>query len=156
MERIKKSDVLKGTDKREDVETEHGLVTIRPLTDAEMSEIQESVYEGLSSNTIQEMPKLAKIMKNARDKGLDVADVDFEKHVNIDRADLMQFKRNEVRANRKAAAFAMSCDGQEWTEDEVGRMNPGVPMQIAIEVFKISGAEVPVEDVKGFRTKKRK
>ena len=156
MERIKKSDVLKGVGKRVDVETEHGLVTIRPLTDSEMSDVQECVYSGLSADTIKEMPKLARLINDARDKGKDLDDIDFEKHVKINPADMMVFKRNEMKANRRAVAFALSCDGEEWSEEEVGRMNPGVPTLIALKVFEISGTGVSVADVKNFRKKSRK
>lgn len=151
MEKIKKSDVLKGLGKRVEVETTDGLVVIRPLSDAEMEQVETLVYEGLSRETIDAMPKIAKAAKKALKEG---KELEVLEKVGISAEDMMQFKKNESASTRQAVAFAMSCDGEEWTADEVGRLSRGVPALIAKEVFEISGTGVTVEQARRFCEKR--
>lgn len=145
MDRIRKSDVLKGTGKRESVEAMGGTFIIRPLTDGEVAEVQELIYKGLSEQAIAALPALAKRAKVALKTGKSLEDMNFD-GLTLPTEDLMAFKKNETDANKVAVAYALSCDGEEWTSEDVAKLPVGIPRKIAQAVFKLSGVSSDQEE----------
>lgn len=89
------------------------VLTIRPITDAEFNEVQDIILDGLSR-----------------------ADLD-------DPARLMDIKDRERRAKLLAVAYGLSCDGQEWTAEEVEKLPAGRPDELYAHLGEISGFPAP-------------
>lgn len=149
MDRIRKSDVLKGVGKRDSVKTSIGDAVVRPLTDAEIDEVEGIAYEGLSAEAIDALPKLGKLVKQAKLQGKKIEDLDCSGL--IPPADMLIFRKNEARTCRVVAAYGLSCDGEEFTPEDVGKMPSGVPAKISEAVMKLTGEEVTDKAVNGFR-----
>lgn len=110
--RATKQMVLEGTSYRKAFfipQLQNLTVFIRPITDTEYGRVQDIILTGL-----------------------DVKDVE-----NIQ--DVQGIVERERLAKYTAVAYALSCDGQEWTAEDVGNLPQGIPDKIYQEVAKISG-----------------
>ncbi len=146
MNRLKKSDILAGMNKRETLPIDEiGCdVVIRPLSSGEMSKVKELALRGLSSDAFRKLPLLRKKLMMI-EAGQDASTLD----TGLEAADMIQAQLNEHDGNVMAAAFGLSCDGETWTEEDVEKLPPGVPDTIADAVFRISGGRE--EDVAAAR-----
>lgn len=129
--KLTKEAVLKGAQKRETIHLDAlgGSLTIRPLTDGELSEIRSIALKGMSDEAIRAIPRLQAIA--AKRGSIDDLPLTGD--------DLMQAQRNDSEGNVMAAAYGLSCDGESWNTEEVRGLPVGVPELIAKAVFALSG-----------------
>ena len=145
---LSKAELLKGKAavRTVPIATLEGEVAIRSLTDGEFHDIQQLFVEAVSM-------KLD--IKPEEMKGGELA-ADEEKlasRVNTT-IDVGQFARADYESSLMAAAFGLSVNGEEWTQEEVMQLPPGSAELIADEVYDLSGARPEQEAVlRRFRSK---
>jgi hypothetical protein len=112
--RVTKQLVLEGVLHREQVlipELGSGAyLTIRPLTDIEFTKMQSAILGDMKRTQISQIDMTAKDM--------------------VER---------ERRGKYLAVSLGLSCDGDEWTSEDVGQLPPGVPDRIYNHLAVISG-----------------
>ena len=130
MKKLTKDDILLGVAKRERVELPQleREVEIRPLTEAEAARIRALAMRGLSDKAI------AAVQRMGQSGGSETV-------AGLSGADLVAVQQNEDEANVLAASFALTCDGETWTPEDVGSLPPGVAGLIAKAAYRISGID---------------
>jgi hypothetical protein len=130
MQKLTKDVILKGIQHREVLEVPKlgGSVTIRPLNDGELAEVRSVALRGLSDQAIRQITRIQQVGK-AGDSDIDGLTGD----------DLMQAQSNNAQGEKIAAAYGLSCDGEKWSTEDVGRLPVGVPEYIASKVMALSG-----------------
>lgn len=110
--RATKQMVLEGTSYRKAFyipQLSNLAVIIRPITDVEYGRVQDVVLEGIDLQDVGNLKSVEGIVEKER------------------------------LAKYTAVAYALSCDGEEWTAEDVGKLPQGIPDQLYQEVGKISG-----------------
>ncbi len=118
---------------------EGGEVTIRPLTDGEFHDIQQLFVEAVSMK-LDIAPEEMKGGELAADQAK------LASRVNTT-IDVGQFARADYESSLMAAAWGLSVNGEEWTQEEVMQLPPGSAEQIADEVYDLSGSRPEQEAV---------
>lgn len=117
MGRITKEMVLKGTELRHVVDIpqwgEEATLTVKPITDGQFMEIQAEMFEGI-----------------------ELGDKDNEPFQGMT---MTEVSEREKKVRRKAVAFALSIDGEEWTPEDVALLPPGAVDALYNDVALISG-----------------
>lgn len=124
--RITRELVLEGKDHRSEVPVpewgEEAFLMVRPITDGEFVKVQQTILRNMSASDLQEI------------KG-DAESPDLSK-IKMDIVDLVD---REKAGKYLAVSFGLSCDGEEWTAEAVGKLPPGVPDRIYNAVALASG-----------------
>ena len=130
---LTKDRILKGIEKIETVyiESLEGEVKIRPLTSAEWQEI-----------VVEEQKGIGQVKLNVGS----LRQTDGTMSIDLAKQTVASFK-----AKVKAVAIAMSVDGEEWTEEEVRQLLPGVVDEIFEAVRDISGITIEERELDNFR-----
>ena len=130
---LSKDKILKGIEKVETVYIESlgGEVKIRPLSSSEWQEIVIEEQKGIGEVKL----KVGSLQQTDGTMSIDLA-----------KQTIASFK-----AKVKAVAIAMSVDGEEWTEEEVRQLLPGVVDEIFEAVRDISGITIEERELDNFR-----
>lgn len=121
--RVTKAMILAGNKYRHTVEVDGiGEFVIRPLTQLEYECIQEISLDGIDAETIGKLGKMAK-----------GGDVELAPEA------IKQAQRNEAKGNRMAVSIGLSCDGEQWSEEDVKQLPSNVFEELKNAVFAISG-----------------
>ncbi len=130
---LTKDKILKGIEKVETVYIESlgGEVKIRPLSSSEWQEIVIEEQKGIGEVKL----KVGSLQQTDGTMSIDLA-----------KQTIASFK-----AKVKAVAIAMSVDGEEWTEEEVRQLLPGVVDEIFEAVRDISGITIEERELDNFR-----
>ena len=104
-----------------------GQLPIRPLTEIEQSDVDAAKVAG-------------HVVRGTPGQGA-------EEH----EATLEQVIAGQHRARRLAAAYGLSCEGERWTEAEVGRLPGKAVERIAKAVDELSGGDVLDGEMTSFR-----
>jgi len=130
---LNKETILKGVEKVETVyiESLEGEVKIRPLSSSEWQEIVIEEQKGIGEVKL----KVGSLQQTDGTMSIDLA-----------KQTIASFK-----AKVKAVAIAMSVDGEEWTEEEVRQLLPGVVDEIFEAVRDISGITIEERELDNFR-----
>jgi hypothetical protein len=112
--RITKQLVLEGISHREQVLVPElgagAFLTIRPLSDGEFTRFQQAILGDMRRGEISD--------------------------INLTVKDMTE---REQRGKYLAVSLGLSCDGEEWTAEDVGLLPPGVPDRIYNHIALISG-----------------
>ena len=151
---LTKKQLLQTTKDTEEVEIEalkgkfeDPVVTIRPLSDSEYSEIEDKTMEGLNISN-----KLDKDMLD------DIRNLDDEErkekileNLGLD-VNLAQLNKKDKEANYLACKYGLSTDDEEWTLEEIGQLPTGAPSEIANAIFEYTGVDLKSKkQLKSFR-----
>lgn len=115
--RMTKEIVMQGTRFREEVEVDGYTYVLRPLRDVEFQRVARVMVEGL------------------RRKDLQAGEVSLDQIIDKEQA-----------GRYLAVALMLSCDGEEWTPEEVGTLPPGVPQKLYEAGGRISGFPKPPDE----------
>lgn len=110
--RATKQMVLEGTSYRKAFlipQLNNLTVIIRPITDVEYGRIQDIILKGLTVQDVENIQDVTGVLERER------------------------------LAKYTAVAYALSCDDEEWTAEDVGRLPQGIPEKLYEEVARISG-----------------
>lgn len=150
VKKLKKEDLLRTTEDTKEVViegmpehiSEDGKVkfTIRPLNDKELNEVDSKMLEGVDISSSGLNQKTAQKIKQLKNKGLSNRQIAKQLNNNFDdiSIDISKFIKDETEGNYKLVAYGLSCDGEEWTPEEVGQLPKGVPAELADEIREIS------------------
>lgn len=132
---LTKDKILKGIEKVETVYIESlgGEVKIRPLSSSEWQEI-----------VIEEQKGIGQVKLNVGS----LRQTDGTMSIDLAKQTIASFK-----AKVKAVSLAMTVDGEEWSENEVEQLLPGVVDEIFEHVREISGIQIEEAELDRFREK---
>lgn len=124
LQKLTKAEILQGIEKTHEVEVEElgGVVIIRPLRESEWAEIESIQLKGLN-------------LTGKGDPNKEDAD-DVEMEMGMD---LSAMTKYEYMADRMAVASGLSCDGEKWNPNDVGKLPAGVVKKLAKKVYEVSG-----------------
>ena len=112
-------------------------VKIRRLRDSEFNEIQRETLKGINFNnstlSSNDFSKMKGLSKEEEKRFLQKMGVDI---------DIEELTKREQNANYLACAYGLSCEGEEWTVEEIGDLPKGAPKEIADEVFRITKVDL--------------
>jgi len=113
---ITKAMVLQGTEHRQTVEIpeygEDATMVVHPISDNQFMTMQATIFEGISMDDSEE-PMKGQTM--------------------------IEVTNRERLVRRMGVAFGLSCDGQEWTPEEVEKIPPGAVDKLYTAIALISG-----------------
>ena len=143
---LTKQDILKSVEDSTEVEIESlgGKVLIRPLRDAEYSEIQDKILGGIKATKSIDTSKLQKV----KDADSDKAKAEMLQNLGLD-IDVSKIQKLEKESTYLACKYGLSVD-EEWTMEDVGKLPPGVPKEISEAIFEYTGVD-KLDEVKKFR-----
>ncbi len=138
MARITKAQVLAGKKDRRQVPVEsmEGEFTIRPLTESEQAQVWQIVVEGLSSDGVKSFNRAS----TGGTMPTNLADIGLDGH------DLGLIAVNNRRADAFVVATGLSCDGEEWTADDVDQLPKAARSKLSAAIFDLSGMTKEVAD----------
>lgn len=144
---LTKQDILKSVEDSKEVEIKSlkGKVLIRPLRDAEYSEIQDKIFGGIKATKSIDPSKLQK----AKNADSDKAKAEILQNLGLD-IDVAKIQKLEKESTYLACKYGLSVGDEEWTLEDVGKLPPGVPKEISEAVFEYTGVD-KLDEVKKFR-----
>ena len=139
--RITKREILQGKKQRKSIPIEEldGELVIRPITDGEAAEVQQTMLKGLSADAVRV------ISANRSRFGSGEVNEQLLSELNLSGDDIGRLQFNEGEANRRAVAYALSVDNERWQSEDVDQLllsvtdRKGLLRKLASEVYELSG-----------------
>jgi len=151
---MKKQDLLRTTDDTKEITVsgfskekgDNGTVdlTIRPLSDKEMTEAESIALKGVNFDKDSLNAQTADKVRKMKNKGLDNKKIAQEVNKSLSgvNIDIEEFLNHGKQSTYIIAAYGLSCNGEDWEPDEVGQLPPGIPDEIAEKVRQISDPQL--------------
>lgn len=155
--KLKKEDLLNTVNDTKDVDisgfpkniSNDGIVTmtIRPLSDKELSQVEAKMLGSVSIDANKLNGGTASKFKKLKKEGLSNAQIAKQlKSIQGVSLDIQQFLTDAKEANYLKCSYGLTCDGNEWSIEDVGKLPKGVPDKISNEIDKLSDFEIDEEN----------